>query len=218
MPSDGPLILSFDTSAAHCAAALLCGDTLLAARREEMPRGQAERLVPLLEELLAEAGRTWANLDALAVGVGPGNFTGIRISVALARGLALGLKVPVLGVTGFDVLAEGQPRPVLATLPAPRGQVYAQLVTEDGAETSAAEPQLCPAEDLPAQAPGTALLGAAPGATPGPGNPAPALARIAARRLVAAKAAGTPLPAPAPFYLRPADAAPPRDAPPRILP
>ena len=214
MPSDDSLILSFDTSAAHCAAALLCGDRILADRREEMARGQAERLVPLLEELLAEAGHGWADLSALAVGVGPGNFTGIRISVALARGLALGLDVPVIGVTGFEVLSEGASRPVLATLPAPRGQVYAQLITDS--ETGA--PQLCPADALPDELmpPGTGLLGAAPGATPGPDNPAPAIARIAAARL--AEAACRALPAPAPFYLRPADAAPPRDAPPRIVP
>ena len=179
-----------------------------------MARGQAERLVPLLEELLAEAGHGWADLSALAVGVGPGNFTGIRISVALARGLALGLGVPVIGVTGFEALSEDAPRPVLATLPAPRGQVYAQLVTDSGSGA----PQLCPADSLPDEMmpPGTGLLGSAPGATPGPENPAPAIARIAAGRLE--EAAPGALPAPAPFYLRPADAAPPRDAPPRIVP
>ena len=209
MPSD-PLILAFDTSAAHCAAALLCGDRILAERRDEMARGQAEHIVPLLEGVLAGAGFGWADLSALAVGAGPGNFTGIRISVSLARGLALGLKIPAIGVTGFDALAFGQPRPALVTLPAPRDQVYAALFTEEGVS----DPVLVPAPDLPeALSPAGCLrLGALPGSLPAPLNPAPAIARVAATRL------GGDSGAPAPFYLRPADAAPPRDAPPRILP
>ncbi|MBR9763104.1 MAG: tRNA (adenosine(37)-N6)-threonylcarbamoyltransferase complex dimerization subunit type 1 TsaB [Rhodobacteraceae bacterium] len=204
------LILAFDTSAPHCAAALLDGDTVLAERLEPMARGQAERLVPLLEEVLAEAGRGWSDLSALAVGVGPGNFTGIRISVSLARGLALGLQRPVLGVTGFEALAHGRPRPLLATLPAPRDQLYGQLFSGE----TPGEAQLFPAGEIPAglTPDGTLLLGAAPGALPAARNPAPQIARVAASRL------GTTQPAPAPFYLRPADAAPPRDAPPRILP
>ena len=100
MPSDTRL-LAFDTSAAHCAAALLSGDTILAARSEEMGRGQAERLVPLLQEVLAETGTTWADLTRIGVGIGPGNFTGIRISVATARGLALGLGIPAIGITSL---------------------------------------------------------------------------------------------------------------------
>ncbi|MEC9312383.1 MAG: tRNA (adenosine(37)-N6)-threonylcarbamoyltransferase complex dimerization subunit type 1 TsaB, partial [Pseudomonadota bacterium] len=75
-----PLVLGFDTSAAHCAAALLRGDTVVAEALEPMTRGQAERLMPLLEEVLATGGATWADLDAIGVGVGPGNFTGIRIA------------------------------------------------------------------------------------------------------------------------------------------
>lgn len=90
MPSD-PLILGFDTSAAHCAAVLLRGDMVLAAQHEDMTKGQAERLMPMLEQVLAEAGAGWGDLAALGVGIGPGNFTGVRISVSAARGLALGL-------------------------------------------------------------------------------------------------------------------------------
>ncbi|PJE34371.1 tRNA (adenosine(37)-N6)-threonylcarbamoyltransferase complex dimerization subunit type 1 TsaB, partial [Pseudooceanicola lipolyticus] len=89
MASD-PTILAFDTSAAHCAAALLSGDRLLASHAEAMSRGQAERLLPLLEDMLDRAGLGWRDLDAIGVGTGPGNFTGIRIAVSAARGLALG--------------------------------------------------------------------------------------------------------------------------------
>ena len=98
-------VLGFDTSAAHCAAAVVCGDRVLAERAEPMTKGQAERLFPLLEELLAEAGLAWSDLDAIGVGVGPGNFTGVRISVAAARGLALSLGIPAIGVSATEAAA-----------------------------------------------------------------------------------------------------------------
>ena len=107
--SDAPLILTFDTSAAHCAAALFRGSDQVAARMEPMARGQAERLMPLLEDVLAEGGVRWRDMAALAVLTGPGNFTGIRISVAAARGLAMALGVPAIGVTAFEALGVGLP-------------------------------------------------------------------------------------------------------------
>lgn len=214
MPQD-PLILAFDTSAAHCAAALLSGDRLLDLRGEEMGRGQAERLMPLLEELLAGAGVTWGDLTAIGVGEGPGNFTGIRIAVAAARGLALGLKVPAIGVSTFDALREGADVPALASVAAPRGMVYLQA---PGGEPLG---PLLP-EDLPAEfsSSGQAVIGAEAEAlaarTGGAIRPAAhplaeAIARAAARRL------GTDASLPRPLYVRPADAAPPRDAPPVLL-
>lgn len=210
-----PLILAFDTSASHCAAAVLAGNTLLATRGEEMGRGQAERLFPLLEELLGEAGLAWADLSALAVGVGPGNFTGIRIAVSAARGLALGLKVPALGISTFDALREGAEAPALTAVAAPRGMVY--LDPPDGAPLGPLLP-----EDLPAEFSGSRLdvIGAEAEAlaelTGGhalpPGFPlAEAIARAAARRV------GTDVSPPKPLYIRPADAAPSREAPPVLL-
>ena len=215
------MILAFDTSAAHCAAALLRGDEVLAARAEPMAKGQAERLMPLLEELLAGAGAGWRDLDAIAVGIGPGNFTGIRISVAAARGLALSLRIPALGVGTLEALALDLPRPVLAVTDARRGEVYVQ-----GFGAGAVEPRLMTAEALAADLPqGLALVGdgaavlqalrpdlrEVPPALP---FAAQALARIAAARL----ASGAPQPRPAPMYLRSADAAPASDPPPVLLP
>ena len=98
-----PRILAFDTSGPYCAAALLDGDTLLA-QVDDMPKGQAEHIMGLLEDLLAKAVLSWGNLDALAVGTGPGNFTGVRISVAAARGLAMGLNIPAYGVNGLSLI------------------------------------------------------------------------------------------------------------------
>ncbi len=92
-----------------------------------MDKGQAERLFALLSELLVEAGVGWHDLAALAVGTGPGNFTGVRIAVAAARGLALSLGIPAVGVSTLDALALSLPRPTVAILDARRDQVYVQV-------------------------------------------------------------------------------------------
>ena len=205
-----PLVLGFDTSAAHCAAALVRGDTVLAARTEDMAKGQAERLMPLLEEVLAEAGLGWHDLDAIGVGTGPGNFTGVRISVAAARGLALGLGIPAIGVSVFEALAQDAPRPVAVALDARRDEAYAQLFTPTGAEP----PTLTPAAELARVLAGVPVIGLAlPHSAPlGPRHPlAEAVALVAATKL------DTKQPRPAPLYLRGADAAPPSDPPPVIL-
>lgn len=202
------LVLGFDTSAAHCAAALLSGDRLVAWRFDPMDKGQAERLLPLIEEMLAEAGAGWHDLDLIAVGTGPGNFTGVRIAVACARGLALSLGIPAVGVTTLEALALGLPRPLTVIEDARRGEVYVQSFGTDDAG---------PASLQPAEAviPVGAVTGSAAGAGAlPPAYPlAEAIARVAALRQDPAAAAR-----PAPFYLRGADAAPPADPPPVILP
>jgi tRNA threonylcarbamoyl adenosine modification protein YeaZ len=199
-------LLAFDTSAAHCAAALLLPDRAIQ-RIEPMEKGQAERLIPLLEELLAEGGIGWRDLKAVAVGTGPGNFTGVRIAVAAARGLALGLGVPAVGVTRLEALAHGLPRPLTVIEDARRGEVYVQDFTDTGPGPA----RLAPADSV-TPLPNATGSAAGPMALP-PALPLPeAIARIAATRT------GTPQPRPAPFYLRGADAAPPSDPPPVILP
>ena len=204
-------ILAFDTSAAHCAAALLSGGRIVAARLEPMEKGQAERLLPLLTELLAEAGADWPDLTALAVGTGPGNFTGIRISVAAGRGLAFGLGIPALGITRLEALAHGLPRPLRVLEDARRGAVYVQDF-DDQAPPSPA--RLITLEEaralppLPLTGSGAALIAA---------KALPSLPVAEATAWVAATRTGKPHPRPAPFYLRAADAAPPSDPPPVIL-
>lgn len=192
-----PLVLGFDTSAAHCAAALLRGDQILAQCFELGARGQAERLLPMLEEILKDASVAWGDLDALGVGIGPGNFTGIRIAVSAARGLALGLGIPAVGVSGFDArVTQGQ----LTAIPAPRDQVYARLPGEAPRLMSTAE------AEATAQ---NAGLRFAPDASPA--DLAQRIARYAAERYRDVEAP------PAPLYLRPADAAPARDLPPQLI-
>jgi len=218
----GPTLLAFDTSAAHCAAALLEGGEISAERLVEMDRGQAEALMPLLEELLTRRGLGWRDLDAIGVGLGPGNFTGIRIAVSAARGLALGLGRPAIGVSGFEGMAWGETGPLLVSLPAPRDSVYLQAM-EGG--VALGPPRQAPVAappcdlDLPdgARIIGHAAdaLGAAlglPAETRTLSDIGPRIARIAAGRL------GRPTGRPAPVYVRPADASPPSDPPPAILP
>ncbi|MFL4468565.1 tRNA (adenosine(37)-N6)-threonylcarbamoyltransferase complex dimerization subunit type 1 TsaB [Tateyamaria armeniaca] len=186
-----PLILGFDTSGPHCAAALLHGETILHATGETMARGQAERLMDLLQEVLETNGKTWADLDAIGVGTGPGNFTGIRIGVSAARGLALGLGINAYGVTGFETRTILAPDGAIVAIPTPRDMVY--VSDETGA-------RLIPATDV---------------ANPAP-NPEPSdLAKAVA--LHASSIWPASAPPPAPFYVRPPDAAPARDAPPRVL-
>jgi tRNA threonylcarbamoyl adenosine modification protein YeaZ len=217
LPSDA-LILGFDTSAAHCAAALLSGDQVIAARQEDMAKGQAERLMPLLQEVLTEADIALSDLSAIGVGTGPGNFTGIRISVSAARGLALSLGIPAVGVSLLDCLALGADAPVLASLDARRDHVYLQRFAE-GHDRG---PALVPFDDVAAWAlPDLTCIGQRSdeianriGAAHAPVTfaPAIAIARLAATRWQ------TPEPRPAPLYIRTPDAAPARVTGPVILP
>lgn len=193
-----PLSLGFDTSAAHCAAALLQGDRLLAETREEMARGQAERLMPLLQELLAGAGATWRDLAVIGCGTGPGNFTGIRIAVAAARGLALSLGIPAVGVGLAEAAAHGLPRPCRILLPA-RGD---EVIWQDFGPGEDGQPRQSAPDDLP----------------PGPPVHTPLMPLAEAiARIALARRDRPGLPRPAPIYLRPAEAAPARDRGPVML-
>jgi len=109
------LILAFDTSTAACTAALLEPDgTVIASRDEVIGRGHAERLVPMIEEMLD--GHVPARI---LVGVGPGSFTGLRVGIAAAHGMAIGWRVPLAGMNSLALLA--------ATAPAGEGKIAAAL-------------------------------------------------------------------------------------------
>ncbi|NCC21218.1 MAG: tRNA (adenosine(37)-N6)-threonylcarbamoyltransferase complex dimerization subunit type 1 TsaB [Alphaproteobacteria bacterium] len=99
-------ILAIDTAMNACSAAAFDGERGVCVRMSEpMVRGQAERLVPMLEELLRKASWEWRAISAIAVTVGPGAFTGLRIGLSTARALGVSLGVPVGGVTTLDVIA-----------------------------------------------------------------------------------------------------------------
>lgn len=194
-----------------------------------MARGQAERLMPLLEEVLAEGNAAWDQLDALAVGVGPGNFTGIRISVSAARGLAMSLGIPAIGITLFDVQGMGyfdhpeSSDDALVCLLAPRDQIYVQLWHRDGTKDA---PRLVgpdAGELSPEERDATAIGEACERLKGMPKidrrwnssrRSTSRMTMLAQEHLDSAR----PLAPPTPLYIRPADAAPPRDAPPKILP
>jgi tRNA threonylcarbamoyladenosine biosynthesis protein TsaB len=221
LPSE-TLVLGFDTSAAHCAAALLLGNRLLETRIDEMAKGQVEHLMPMLEALLARHSYGWGDLTALGVGTGPGNFTGIRIAVSCARGLALSLGIPAIGVSALEAAAEGLPRPCAVLQDAKRDEIYHQSFAQE-----VSTPRLMPLAALEVLGAGVTVTGTAAEAARASGlaqkvadaaMPLPeAIARIAAARHATLALTG-PLPRPAPLYLRAADAAPPADPAPVILP
>lgn len=215
-------LLALDTAAAACSAAVWADGVVVAARRERRERGHAEVLMPMVEATMAAAGLGYRALDAIAVTRGPGTFTGLRIGLAAARGLALAARRPLVGLTTLEVLAAGVPealreRTVVAAMEARRGEVYAQafspLLTPLGAAAAVAPEALVgclPAGPLVIAGDGAqrlaALLGARATVAPGDGLPDAAVAaRLAATRPLPPP--GTPVP---PLYLRPPDARLPR--------
>ena len=132
-------LLAIDTAADLCAACILDTDAGERGRAVlDIGKGHAERLMAVIDAALAEAGATHAELDAIAVSVGPGSFTGVRVGVAAARGLARALKIPAIGVTTLEALAReaAQPgRTVVAKIEAGRGQAYVASFSAEGVPT-----------------------------------------------------------------------------------
>jgi tRNA threonylcarbamoyladenosine biosynthesis protein TsaB len=210
------IVLAIDTCLDACAAAVWTDGRTLAARSEPMRRGHQERLGVLTSELMQQARVDFAALDRIAVTVGPGSFTGLRVGLAFAKGLGLALSRPVVGVGVLEALAAGQSDDavVAAVVAAPREQVYLQLfaggrplTSPDCLLAATAAARLVEvargrpltlvgsgAEALAVAAPGSRLVTLA--------APDPAL--VAAL----AAAAPTPIAMPRPLYLRPPDARP----------
>lgn len=105
--SGAPLVLAIDTSLDACSVALARGGEALASAAERMQRGQAERLAPMVRDVVAQAGARFADIDRIAATVGPGSFTGVRVGLSFARALALALDAPCLGVSTLEALALG---------------------------------------------------------------------------------------------------------------
>lgn len=159
-------ILAVDTALSCCSVAVLQGDAVLAHLREPMARGHAERLAPLAEAAMLAAGLSFAALDRIAVTTGPGSFTGLRVGLAFARGLAAALQRPCIGVSTLKVLAleEGSEGRRAGAIAAPGGVFFA--VYQNGSEVVAparmtAAEACALLEGARAAGPGAALLGAA---------------------------------------------------------
>lgn len=209
------MILGLDTSAAQCAVALL-GRGAPVAERAPMDRGHAEALFPMIEAVLSRAGAAYPDITRIAVCTGPGSFTGVRIGVAAARGLALSLGVPVIGVSRFEALAAEAGGPVAVILAGRGTTVYVQCFGTEGEPL--APPRMVAADEVAGAIPAGISRQAGDAAHPVAGDsallpeglPDPALiARLAAERALVEP--------PRPLYLKGADAAPPREAPPPLL-
>lgn len=125
-------ILALDSALSACSVAVLADGAVRAVQRQAMARGQAEALLPMARAALQEAGLAFADLDRLAVTVGPGSFTGLRIGLAAARGLALATGLPLIGITTLEALAAGTDpaarlgRTLVALIDSRRGDVFMQ--------------------------------------------------------------------------------------------
>ncbi|BCP55866.1 tRNA (adenosine(37)-N6)-threonylcarbamoyltransferase complex dimerization subunit type 1 TsaB [Kaistia sp. 32K] len=127
-------LLAIDTALENCSVALEAGGTVFL-RERTIGKGHAELLMPEIAAVLAEAGVSAGSLTRIIVSVGPGSFTGLRVGISAARGLALVNRIPVVGVTTLESHAalaarerpEGDDRPILALLPARGDELYGQL-------------------------------------------------------------------------------------------
>jgi tRNA threonylcarbamoyl adenosine modification protein YeaZ len=217
------LILAIDTALDACAVGVLDTEstTMLAQQSLPMKRGHAEALLPLIARVMAQAGVGYAKLDRIAVTTGPGSFTGLRVGLSAARGIALAAGKPVVGLTTLTAFAaplvsENAGAPIITAIDARHDQVYYQVVAGDGA--TLVKPRVAPVDEVfealcygaprlvgnaarllaerwPADAPPPLLVADAP---------APEIVWLAWLG-----AAVTPGNAPArPYYLRPPDAKP----------
>ncbi len=201
------IVLAIDTCLFACSVAVVDGEQVLARRVEPMSRGHQERLAPLVQEAMAEAGLGFDKLERIGVTVGPGSFTGLRVGLAFAKGLASALSIPAVGIGSLEALADTERGNVVAVLDAKRGQVYLQAFS-DGVPVSA--PDALPIETAAARvaefAPDTLIgTGAALLADVRPGAKvieADVTDPVAVARLAALR---SPVP-PRPLYLRAPDA------------
>jgi len=143
-------ILGIESSSRRGSVALLEGERVIGSLEHEQPNSHAERLLPLIEELLSEAGWPKSSVDRLGVGVGPGSFTGLRAGIALAEGLSVGLDRPLWGVGSLMAMARAalaeHPGPCCALLDARRSELFAAVYDQELTELR--PPLVLPVEHL----------------------------------------------------------------------
>jgi tRNA threonylcarbamoyladenosine biosynthesis protein TsaB len=121
------IVLGLDTCLNACSVAVRDGERVLAHASQAMARGHQERLAPMAQAVMAEAGLGFSSLDRVGATVGPGSFTGLRVGVAFAKGLASALAIPAVGVGSLEALAASTEGLVAAVIDARRDQVYLQV-------------------------------------------------------------------------------------------
>jgi tRNA threonylcarbamoyladenosine biosynthesis protein TsaB len=150
---NGPTLLAIDTAGSACSVAVGRSATLLAAERRAMRHGHAEALLPMIDRAMEAAALSPTAIDGVAVAVGPGGFTGIRVGLGAAHGIALALQARLIGVTSFAAVvanladaksASGAATVVLVALDSRRDDFYVQLFGR-----ASAEPLAEPAAVLP---------------------------------------------------------------------
>jgi len=206
------IVLGLDTCLSVCSVAVMDGERVLAHASDVMARGHQERLAPMAQAVMREAGLPFSALERIGATVGPGSFTGLRVGIAFAKGLASALAIPAAGVGTLEALAADIDGLVFAAIDGRRDQVYCQafeaaepLMAPDILPVSAAAARLVEIRQgraLTLAGSGAGLLAAAaPGAmvNPAEGADPRAVARLAARR--------SPGPL-VPLYLRAPDARP----------
>jgi len=146
------VILAIDTALDACSAGVLDTDAarLIALESQPMKRGHAEALMPLIARVIKQAGIAFASFDRIAVTTGPGSFTGLRVGLSAARGIALAADKPVVGLTTLTayaapVVSENAEQPVISAIDARHDQVYFQVVSGDG--SSLIRPRVAPIEE-----------------------------------------------------------------------
>ena len=132
-------ILALETSTRRATVAILDGENTIASRRNEDPLAHAERIVPLVDEAVAESGYAKSSFDVIACGIGPGSFTGVRVALATAKGIALALDRPLIGIGSLHAMAAGLPNGSRAPLVVPvidarKQEVFVAVYDEAGAE------------------------------------------------------------------------------------
>jgi tRNA threonylcarbamoyladenosine biosynthesis protein TsaB len=137
------IVLGLDTCLNACSVAVIDGERVLASASEVMARGHQERLAPMAQRVMAEAGIGFDKLERIGVTVGPGSFTGLRVGIAFAKGLASALALPSAGVGTLQALAAEAEGLVFAALDARRDQVYLQAFQNGAALTA---PEVLPLE------------------------------------------------------------------------
>ncbi|HEY6258571.1 MAG TPA: tRNA (adenosine(37)-N6)-threonylcarbamoyltransferase complex dimerization subunit type 1 TsaB [Xanthobacteraceae bacterium] len=214
-------VLAIDCALDACSAAVLDSGTIVASQSRIMARGHAEALMPLIARVMDEAEIEFAALDRIAVTVGPGSFTGLRVGISAARGIALAAAKPAIGLTTLVGLAaphiaQADDTPVVAVIDARHEHVYLQVFGPGGRTLLA--PQVVPLREAARAAASASarIVGSAanlvvrswPKGEPPPAlvdqRGAPDIGWIARLGAAAAKVEGPPQP----LYLRPPDAKP----------